>query len=112
MKARRCINDASGHPRRSIQLVDGAIQTLVVQGTRHRRQLVAKLARRRRHRVRLDRLGVAPDLDHREVIRPADLLDDLEAEIVVIPAAVLAQALEGGDAIVLARGITSTCVAT
>src|SRR2546425_5711081 len=85
-------------------LIQSAVHPLVVQGTRHRRELVAKLARGSRHRVRLDRLGVLPDLDHGEMILPVDLLDDLEAQIALAAAALIAQALERGDAVVLARG--------
>src|SRR3989442_12375615 len=88
-------------PRRA--LVDRAVQPLVVQRARHRRELVAELARRRRHRVRLDRLRVLPDLHHREVILAVDLLDDLEAQVAVGPPALVAQPLERGDAVVLAR---------
>src|SRR5215831_7742269 len=45
----------------------GPVHPLVVQRARHRAELVAELSRRLRHRVRLDGLGVLPDLDDGEV---------------------------------------------
>src|SRR2546427_11758071 len=88
-------------PRRA--LVDRLVHPLVIERARHRRQLVAELARRRRHRVRLDRLRVLPDLDHREVVLPVDLLYDLEAEVAVALATLVAQTLERSDAVGLPR---------
>src|SRR6185436_7919302 len=87
----------------SESLVDRLVHALVVERARHRRQLVAELARRRRHRVRLDGLGVLPDLHHREVVEPVVLLHDLEAEIAVALAALLAELPERGDPVVLLR---------
>src|SRR4030095_5360357 len=84
-------------------LVDRLVHALVVERSGHRRQLVAELARRRRHRVRLDRLGVLPDLPHREVVEPVELLHDLEAKIAVALAAPLAELPERGDPVVLLR---------
>src|SRR2546428_8000106 len=90
-------------PPPGLDLVDRLVHPLVVERARHRRQLVAELARRRRHRVRLDRLRVLPDLDHREVVLPVGLLHDLEAQVAVALATLVAQTLERRDAIVLAR---------
>src|SRR5262245_5893295 len=88
----------------SENLVDRLVHAFVVERTRHRRQLVAELARRRRHRVPLDGLGVLPDLHHREVVEPVVLLHDLEAEIAVALATLLAELPERGDPVVLLRG--------
>src|SRR5262249_36092121 len=85
------------------RLVDRLVHALVVERARHRRQLVPELARRRRHRVRLDGLGVLPDLHYREVVEPVVLLHDLEAEITVALSALVAELPERGDPVVLLR---------
>src|SRR2546422_9061162 len=89
-------------PRRA--LVDRLVHPLVVERARHRRELVAELARRRRHRVRLDRLCVLPHLDHGEMILPVGLLHDLESQVAVAPPALVAEPFERSVPVVVARG--------
>src|SRR5436305_13599396 len=76
------------------RLFENFIETLVVEGARHLRELVAELALGRRHAVSLVVGPRAPHLDHREVIRAIRLLDDVIAHAAGRDAVGLAERLE------------------
>src|SRR3989449_9595378 len=84
-------------------LVDGFVKAFVVQRPAHRCEPVAELAHVRGHAVRVEGFPARPDLDHGEMVRPVGLLHDLVAQVAVVPAARLAEALQQADGVVLAR---------
>src|SRR3954471_13140386 len=85
------------------RLFENFIETLVVEGAGHLRELVAELALVRRHAVRLVVGPRAPHFDDREVIRTIRLLDDVIAHTASRGAVGLAERLERHDGIVFLR---------
>src|SRR5439155_8059577 len=83
--------------------IDCFVQALVVQRPAHRCEPVAEFAHVRGHAVRVEGLPARPDLDHGEMVRPVGLLHDLVAQVAVVAAARLAEALQQADGVVLAR---------
>src|SRR5205085_5755022 len=60
---------------------DGGVEALVVERALQRHELGAKIAGVRRVGVSALRLGVAPDLEDRQVVEPSLLLPQLEPQM-------------------------------
>jgi hypothetical protein len=77
------------HPYRNsiLLLVEGRVQTLIVETAVKRLKLLAKVSRVRRHRMSFKGLLVLPDFHDREVIRSTALLQHLKTHMALILAA-------------------------
>src|SRR5215469_18164861 len=74
--------------------LDRLVEPLVVERAAHGRELVAKFFCRRRRDVGVVGALVFPDFNHREMVRPVALLEDVEAHGTRLLAAVRHQCLE------------------
>src|SRR6516164_2219638 len=83
--------------------LDRLVEPFVVERAAHGRELIAKFFGRRRRDVGVVGALVFPDCDHREMVRPVALLEDVEAHGTRLLAAVRHQCLERCDALVLLR---------
>ena len=99
----RAAESAAGNSNCPGRKSNSLVQALVVERAGHRRERVAEFLILRRDDVIVVGLLVLPDLDHGEMVRPAGLLEHLEAHHAGFLAAVGGQRLERGDALVLAR---------
>ena len=79
------------------------IEPLVVEGAKHRAELLAELLSMSGRQVCIKRFWRRPDFADCEMVRTADLLNNVETNVARLPGAVFGELFEDHRDIVLAR---------